>query len=98
MRKIDILKKLCEGDIVKISKDQFESNGERTYYTSYFRIDKDLKILSYTEKINFGDEFDIRKDFDIESLLNHTENLINEGFTIEFMTMDEFMTEMCKKL
>lgn len=90
MNKLEILKKLLNKKIIKISKEGNESNGERTYYSGYFKLDNELNIYSYACHFSIGKNFDKRNDFTIDSLLEHISKLQAEGFILEFLSQKDF--------
>jgi hypothetical protein len=80
MNKKNVLLKLLNNKIVKIS-----GIGDLKRYTpAYFKLDKDLKILSYNKEINLSENFERRNDLTLDRLLNHIMQMQKEGFKLDF--------------
>lgn len=77
MNKKNVLLKLLNNKIVKIG-------GKERYTPAYFKLDKDLKILSYSKEINLSENFERRDDLTLDRLLNHIMQMQKEGFKLDF--------------
>lgn len=76
MTKKNILLKLLDNKIIKLSKEQ--------YTPGYFKLDKDLNILYYNKEICFTTDFEKHPTLNLTTLLNHIMQLQKEGFKLEF--------------